>query len=229
MAIYHNIFYGIIALLWTTPQEGHLPQAYVIDTEAPSQKLLEMADVSFIKLSSCLVLMEHFTDLKQLQDTINCSKKFTELLKANARAKDEVGDHEAQPFSESCLVHRRKQRDLFCQQCAEEICRDCIADHFNHCCTESFTVIHEEIRRVGDAAADVTELLGEMKQEISRVKEMKQSVKNNYDKNITVTKEVFATLRKAIDEQEEQILMDIKMESSKREKCLQVSLLYHNM
>ena len=181
-----------------------------------------MADVSFIEPSSCLVLMEHFTDLKQLQDTIICSKEVTELLKE----KDEVRDHATQPLSESCLVHQRQQRDLFCQQCAEEICRDCTADHFNHCCTESSTVIHEEIRRVGNAAADVTESLGEMKQEISRVKEMKQSVKNNYDKNTDVTKEVFATLRKAIDEQEEQILMDIKIESTKREKHLQVSLLW---
>ena len=66
-----------------------------------------------------------------------------------------------------------------------------------------------------------------MRHEISRVKEMKQRVKNNYDKNINVTKEVFTTLRKAIDAQEEQILMDIKLESSKREKYLQVSLLYN--
>ena len=62
-----------------------------------------MADVSSIKLSSCLVLMEHFTDLKQLQETIVCSKKCTELLKM----KDEVRDH-ATHSSESCLVHPRK-------------------------------------------------------------------------------------------------------------------------
>ena len=182
-----------------------------------------MADVSSIKLSSCLVLMEHFTDLKQLQDTIVCSKKCTELLKMKD---EEVRDH-ATHSSESCLVHPRKLRDMFCQQCAEEICKDCIAEHINHTCIESSTMIYEEIRRVGEAATDITELLGEMRHEISRVKEMKQSVKNNYDKNINVTKEVFTTLRKAIDAQEEQILMDIKLESSKREKYLQVSLLYN--
>ena len=178
-----------------------------------------MADVSSIKLSSCLVLMEHFTDLKQLQDTIVCSKKCTELLKMKD---EEVRDH-ATHSSESCLVHPPILRDMFCQQCAEEICKDCIAEHINHRCTESSAMIHEEIRRVGEAATDITELLGEMRHEISRVKEMKQNVKNNYNKNINVTKEVFTTLRKAIDEQEEQILMDIKLESSKREKYLQVS------
>ena len=39
---------------------------------------------------------------------------------------------------------------------------------------------------------------------------MKQRVRNRKDNNINVTREVFATLCKAIDEREEQTIDDIK-------------------
>ena len=170
-----------------------------------------------IKPSSCLVLMEYFKDFKQLQDAISCSKRCTEFSTELKK------DHATPLISESCPVHPRKLRDLFCQQCTEEVCKDCTCiDHMNHQCTESSTVIHEEIRRVGDVETDIAELLEEMKQEISRMKEIRQTMRNRKDKNITVAKEVFATLRKAIDEREEEIISDLKTEGNKREKVLEV-------
>ena len=72
----------------------------------------------------------------------------------------------------------------------------------------------------------MVELLEEMKRAISGVKEMKQRVKNRKDNNINVTREVFATLHKAIDEREEQTIADIKEEVYKREKALEVSHLH---
>ena len=170
-----------------------------------------------IKPSSCLVLMEYFKDSKQLQDAITCSKRCTEF---STELKKE---HATRLNSESCPVHPRKQRDLFCQQCTEEVCKDCICtDHMNHQCTESSTVIYEEIRKVVNVEYDIAELLEEMKQEISRMKEVKQTMRSRKDKGITVAKEVFATLRKAIDEREEEIITDLRTEGNKREKVLEV-------
>ena len=52
---------------------------------------------------------------------------------------------------------------------------------------------------------------------------MKQRVKKRKDDNINMTREVFATLRKAIDGREEQTIGDIKEAAYKREKALEVS------
>ena len=51
---------------------------------------------------------------------------------------------------------------------------------------------------------------------------MKQRVRNRKDNNINVTREVFATLRKAIDEREEKTIDDIKKAAYEREKALEV-------
>ena len=177
-----------------------------------------MAAVSSKLVSSikpdCLVLMEYFKDFNQLQDAISCSKRCTEFSAELEK------DHATM---ESCPVHPCKPKDFFCQQCAEEVCKDCTCtDHVNHQYTKSSIVIHEEIRRVGDVETDIEELLEEMKQEISRVKEVKQTMINRRDKNIAVAKEVFSTLRKIIDEREEEIITDLKTEGNKREKVLEV-------
>jgi len=89
-------------------------------------------------------------------------------------------------------------------------------------------MIHKETQRVEIMADNIAKLLEEMKQEISGVKKMKQSVRNRKNKNIDITRAVFATLRKAIDEQEEQIITDIKIEGNKMEKNLEVSLSLYN-
>ena len=73
------------------------------------------------------------------------------------------------------------------------------------------------------ATDSVVGLLEEMKRAISGVKEMKQRVRNRKDNNINMTREVFATLRKAIDEREEQTIDDIKETAYEREKALEVS------
>jgi len=88
--------------------------------------------------------------------------------------------------------------------------------------------MEEERRRVGEASEGVVELLEEMKRAIYGVKEMKQRVRSRKDKNINVTREMFATLRKAIDEREEETIADIKEGAEKREKALEVSNLCFN-
>ena len=65
----------------------------------------------------------------------------------------------------------------------------------------------------------MVERLEEMKQTIS---EMKQRVGNRKDYNINATKEMLATLRKAIDEREEETIADIKEAAYKKEKALEV-------
>ena len=104
-----------------------------------------------------------------------------------------------------------------------DVCRECTTTrHRRHEYTASSDKIHEETRRLGEATDSMVELLEEMKRAISGVKEMKQRVRNRKDNNINVTREVFATLRKAIDEREEQTIADIEEEAYKREKALEV-------
>ena len=104
------------------------------------------------------------------------------------------------------------------------MCKECTTtSHRRHEYTTSPDKIHEETRRLGEATNSMVELLEEMKRAISGVKEMKQRVRNRKDNNINVTREVFATLRKAIDEREEQTIDDIKEAAYEREKAVQVS------
>ena len=84
---------------------------------------------------------------------------------------------------------------------------------------------NEDTRRLGEATDSVVELLEEMKRAISGVKEMKQRVKNRKDNNINVTREMFTTLRKAINEREEQAITDIKEGAYRKERALEVTCL----
>ena len=86
-------------------------------------------------------------------------------------------------------------------------------------------VTDEETRRLGEATDNVVELMEGIKRAISGVKEMKQRVRNRKDNNINVTREVFTTLRKAIDKREEQTIADIKEEAYRRERALEVTCL----
>ena len=162
------------------------------------------------------VPMEHLRG-QQLEDVVNCSQKFASLrpLKENIVAT---------PFSEYCSDHPQLKLRLFCKQCGVNICRGCtITRHRRHECTASSDKIYDETLRLGVATDSMVELLEEMKRAISGVKEMKQRVRNRKDNNINVTREVFATLRKAIDEREEETIADIKEGAYKKEKALEVS------
>ena len=168
------------------------------------------------------VPMEHFRG-QQLEDAVNCSQKFACLRPLK---EDGVEDGVATPFSEYCHVHPQMKLDLFCKKCGVDVCRECTATrHRRHEYTTSSDKIHEETRRLGDLQATdgMVELLEEMKRAISGAKETKQRVRNRKDNTINVTREVFATLRKAIDEREEEMIADVKEEAYKREKSLEVS------
>ena len=174
--------------------------------------LVQRPSVTF---SNNFVSMEHFRG-QQLQDAINFSQKFASLRLLKE-------DSVATPLSEYCFDHPQRKLDLFCKQCGVDVCRECTTTrHRRHEYTASSDKIHEETRRLGEVTDSMVELLEETKQAISGVKEMKQRVRNRKDNNINVTKEVFATLRKAIDEREEQTITDIEEEAYKREKALEV-------
>ena len=161
-------------------------------------------------LPNIFVPLEYFEGGQQLEDAINCSYKFTALPDT--------------PLSEYCSIHPQMKLDLYCKQCGVDVCRECTATrHTRHEYTASSDKIHEETRRLGETTEGVVDLLEEMKRAISGVKEMKQRVRKRKDNNINMTREVFATLRKAIDEREEQTIGDIKEAAYKREKALEVS------
>lgn len=86
-------------------------------------------------------------------------------------------------------------------------------------------LIQEEIHRIGQLAGNVSELSKELKREISTLKEIKQKVRNRKNENVDVTKEIFASLRKALDEREEQIISDIKTQGERRENILEVYII----
>jgi len=152
---------------------------------------------------------------QQLEDAVNFSQKFTVLLKKN---------NSTIPFLEYCSVHPQIKIDLFCKECGVDMCRECTTTrHRRHEYIPSRDKIDEETRRVVEASEGVVELLEEIKRAISGVKKMKQKVRNRKDNNINVTREVFATLRQAIDTREEETIADIKEEADKREKALEVS------
>ena len=183
--------------------------ATLFDTSIPKRSDEKMARESFPLLpfanfSSNLVSMEYFSG-QQLEDAIKCSQKFTTLLE---------NDSNNTPLSECCSVHPQMRLELYYKQCGVDVCRECTTTRHR---------IHEETRRLGETTESVVELLEEMKQGISGVREMKQRVRKRKDNNINMTREVFATLRKAIDEREEQTIGDIKEAAYKREKALEVS------
>ena len=177
--------------------------------------------VPSVNFSNNFVSMEHFRGHK-LEDAVNCSQKFASLRPLKE-------DTAATPFSEYCSVHPQLKLSLYCKQCEVEICRECTTtSHRRHEYTASSDKIHEETRRLGEATDSMAELLEETKRAISGVKVMKQRVRNRKDNNINVTREVFATLRKAIDETEEQTIADIEEGAHKSEKALEVSHLCLN-
>ena len=145
-----------------------------------------------INFSNDFVSVEHFRG-QQWQDAVNFSQKI-----ATFRPPKEDGV--AAPLSEYCFDHPHVKLDLFCKQCGADVCRECTTTrHRKHECIASYK-IREETRRLGEATDSMVELLEEMKRAISGVKEMKQRVRNRKDNNINVTREVFATLRKAIEQ-----------------------------
>ena len=163
-----------------------------------------------------LVTLEYFRG-QHLEDAINCSQMLTDLSRKD--------DTDTILSNESCSIHPQMMLDLFCKQCGVDVCRECVGTtrHIRHEYTALSDKINEEIHKLGQVTDSVVELLEEMKRAISGVKEMKQRVRKRKDNNINMTREVFATLRKAIDEREEQTIGDIKEAAYMREKALEVA------
>ena len=165
--------------------------------------------------SNNFVALEHFRG-EQIEDAVNCSQKFGSL----APMKKNTGDT---PLSDYCFHHPQMKLDLFCKQCGMDVCAECISiRHRGHEYTALSDKINEERWRLGEATDSLVELLEETKRAISGVKEMKQRVRNRKDNNIDVTREMFTTLRKAIDEREEQTIANIKEGAQRRESALEV-------
>lgn len=171
--------------------------------------------VSLLDPSTNLVSMECFSG-RQLDSAINCLHRFTVLQKKDPTVALSASDH--------CVLHPQVKLELFCKQCGMDMCRECTTTkHRSHECVVSSDVFHEEVRKLEKATGNVVDILEEVKQAISGVKEMRQRVRNRRDCNVNVTREMFAILRQAIDEKEEQTIVDIKEGANYTEKALEVS------
>ena len=146
-------------------------------------------------------------------DAIECSHKFNVLVNKSC----------ATLPSEYCSDHLQRKRDVFCKQCGVEICAECVSTtDRGHEYTTSSDVIDDETWRLEEAGDGVVDLLEDVKRTVSGIQEMKRRVKSKKDNDVDVTRQIFSTLRKAINEREEQTIADIKEEASKREKSLEV-------
>ena len=152
-----------------------------------------------------------------MQDAVTCSQKCTALLRCQP----------TQLFSKYCPVHPQIRETLFCRHCEVDMCSECSsADHKDHQSTKSSNMICGEIRRLREAEECVKEFSEEIKREMSGVKQIKQRVNNRKDSNINITREIFATLRKIIDDREELIITSIKEMTYKKEKALEVTCVH---
>lgn len=151
---------------------------------------------------------------EQLKDAIECSRKLDELIQ---------NDSCATFLSEYCSIHAQRKRDLFCKLCKMEMCADCATTvHTGHECITSVDAIDDETWRLEEAGDGVVDLLEEVKRAVSGVQEMKRRVRDRKQNDITATREAFSSLRKAVNEREEQTVADIKEEADKKEKSLEV-------
>ena len=163
-------------------------------------------------------LESHRLNPEQLKDGINFSHKLDALLK---------DDSCTGLLSECCPVHVQMKRDLFCKQCGVEMCSDCVSTtHRGHGYITSSDAIDDETWTLEMVGGGVVDLLEEVKRAVSVVRETKRRVTNKKDNDVNLTREVFSVLRKAIDEREEQTIVDIKEEAIKKEKSLEVSPLF---
>ena len=142
-----------------------------------------------------------------------------------ARLSQSVGHSAFLTFMGHCEDSEQLQESIACSQ-------DCTAlkqllwneDHVDSSATTEPLLIQEEIHRIGRLAGNVSDMSEEMKREIIILKAIKQNVCNRKNENVDVTREIFASLRKALDEREEQIITDIKAEGERREKILEVKI-----
>ena len=113
--------------------------------------------------------------------------------------------------------------ELYCTQCGVEVCKECCSStkHGGHESIALTNKIHEEVRRLRKATDGTVEFLEQIKQAISGVREMRTRVRNRKDIDINMTKEMFSTLRKTIDEKETQTILNITEAAYEREKALE--------
>ena len=143
-----------------------------------------------------------------------------------AKLPQSLGNSAFLTFMGQCKDSEQLKETIACSQ-------DCTAlkqllwseDHSDSSASSEPFLIQEEIHRIGQLASNVSELSKELKREISTLKEIRQKVRNRKNENIDVTKEIFASLRKALDEREEQIITDIKAEAERRENNLEVKII----
>ena len=151
---------------------------------------------------------------EQLKDAIECSRKLDELIQDDCCTTF---------LSEYCSIHVQRKRDLFCKLCKIEMCGECATTtHAGHEYVTSVDAIDDETWRLEEAGDGVVDLLEEVKRAVSGVQEMKRRVRDKKHNDVTATREAFNSLRKAMNEREEQTVADIREEADKKEKSLEV-------
>jgi len=113
-----------------------------------------------------------------------------------------------------------------CAKLLEYFATPPLSDHCPVTQLGNTSIATEESRRLEEATGHVMGLLEDTKRAAYVVKEMRQRVQNRKKQNMEKTREVFNTLRRVIDQQEEQVIAGIKEGTDKRDKALKVLLQY---
>ncbi|XP_065903172.1 E3 ubiquitin-protein ligase TRIM71-like isoform X2 [Dysidea avara] len=173
--------------------------------------------------NNCVLLMEYLNDPDvELQEAITSSEECARLSITFDGTRDSTM-HSYQ----SCHIHPRRRRDLICKHCKVGLCSICAAsaDHTGHEITFSFTIVNDEIRRINQSIVEIENLLSEMKGVLSEVRKMRDNVINKKESNVKITREVFSTLRAAINKQENKVILNIEESAARREKTLKLERL----
>ena len=133
-----------------------------------------------------------------------------------------VGNSAFLTFMGHCKDSEQLKETISCSQDCTNLKQLLSEDHVDSSGTSEPLLIQEETHRIGGLASHVSDMSEEVKREVSILKEIKQNVRNRKNENVDATREIFASLRKAIDEREVKIITDIKAEGERREKVLEV-------
>ena len=124
---------------------------------------------------------------------------------------------------EMCPTHPTKPLELYCK-CEEVlICRDCIIKkHKDHDYDVISDVVEGEKESLRDALPGIQQLVDEVENAVTRVKERRKYVKSKDEESLRNLDNAFNTLHAALDKRKQQLREKVTQGSKEKDKGLQI-------